>query len=67
MKLHELLQTKGNDFSEDINGHYVDMCIKYDRLDIIIKEFTVLKNRLGAWTSGGSFERYLQSSHEDEG
>jgi hypothetical protein len=57
MKLHELLQTKGADFSEDINGHYVKMCIKYDRLDIIVKDFTIFKNRLAAWTSDATFER----------
>jgi hypothetical protein len=50
-------QKKGQDFSEEINSHYVAASIKAQNFDPIIKDFLKYKNRIGAWTSANAFHR----------
>lgn len=51
------LQKNSYDFSENLNARFVEMCIKFDRLDLIVKIFTNYEYRLGAWTTPNTFER----------
>ena len=53
--LVELFQLKGQDFSEEVNSHFVAMCIRAEQPEVAVKNFAVYKNRLGSWTTPKSF------------
>ena len=52
-----LLQKKGDDFSEETNKEFVKVCLKFDRTDVLITEFSKFKLRMGAWTTPATLEK----------
>jgi len=51
----ELFQRKGQDFSEEVNSHFVAMCIRAGQPELAIKHFSKYNNRIGSWTTPKSF------------
>lgn len=51
-----LLQKKGDDFSEETNKEFVKVCLKFERTDVLITEFSKFKLRMGAWTTPATLE-----------
>lgn len=57
----ELFQTKGQDFSEEINSLFINACIRGHSPGVAVEHFAVSKHRLGAWTTNTSFNRLLEA------
>lgn len=57
----ELIQLKGQDFSEETNSLFISACLRGNDPEAVVKHFTVRKNRLSAWTSPVSLSRLLQA------
>lgn len=53
--LVNLFQKKNQDFSKVTCTEYVNAAIRADRLDIIIDEFLVFRNRISAWVTDDTF------------
>lgn len=51
----ELFQRKGQDFSEEVNSHFVAMCIRAGQPELAVKHFSKYNNRIGSWTTPKSF------------
>ncbi len=56
-----LYQKKGQDFSEEVNSHFVKACIRGGQPIAAATEFAKYGNRIGAWTTPASFERLAAS------
>jgi len=61
-KLVEVFQEKGQDFSEEVNSHFVAMCIRGEQPLVAVKQFSKYKNRIGAWTTPKSFHSLVTSA-----
>jgi hypothetical protein len=57
IKLMDFYQKRSYDFSENDSYFFISLCLKFDRLDLLIQEFTVFEKRIGAWTTAGDFEK----------
>lgn len=64
LQMVELFQIKGQDFSEEVNSHFVSMCVRGEQPHIAIKQFSKYKNRIGAWTTPKSFHNLTSSVME---
>ena len=56
-----LYQRKGQDFSEEVNSHFVNACIRGGQPIVAATEFAKYGSRIGAWTTPASFERLVAS------
>ena len=59
-----LYQRKGQDFSEEVNSHFVNACIRGGQPVVAATEFAKYGSRIGAWTTPASFERLVASLEE---
>lgn len=53
----ELYQRKGQDFSEEVNSHFIKACLKADDPMRAVPVLLKYKNRIGAWTTVTSLSR----------
>lgn len=56
-----LYQRKGQDFSEEVNSHFVKACIRGGQPTAAATEFAKYGSRIGAWTTPASFDRLATS------
>ena len=61
-KLVEAFQEKGQYFSEEVNSHFVAMCIRGEQPLVAVKQFSKYKNRIGAWTTPKSLHSLVTSA-----
>ena len=61
VKAVELYQRKGQDFSEEVNSHFIQACVRSNSPSIALEYFLKPKNRLSAWTTATSLNRLLES------
>jgi len=57
----ELYQIKGQDFSEEVNSHFISMCIRGGSPLLAVKHMSFFKNRLGARTTQTSLHRLVEA------
>jgi hypothetical protein len=53
----KVYQKKGQDFSEEVNSHYVNASIRANNFAPIVEDFLKYKHRIGAWTTPSSFHK----------
>jgi len=63
----ELYQKKGQDFSEDVNGLFVKMCVQAGSPIVAINHFKKFKNRLSAWSTQTSLHRLVEACKDMKG
>jgi uncharacterized protein YifE (UPF0438 family) len=63
-QLVQLFQTKGQDFSEEVNSHFVSMCVRAEQPQVAIEHFSKYKNRIGSWTTPKSFHNLATDTVE---
>ena len=56
-----LYQRKGQDFSEEVNSHFINACIRGGQPIVAATELAKYGSRIGAWTTPASFERLVTS------
>ena len=61
-----LYQRKGQDFSEEVNSHFISACIRGGQPVVAAAELAKYACRIGAWTTPVAFER-LAASLEAQG
>jgi hypothetical protein len=54
-------QRKGQDFSVEVNSHFIKVCIESNSPESAVAEFTKESSRIGAWTSATAFHNLTQS------
>lgn len=57
----EYFQSKGMDFSQEINSLFVKTCVRCDDPMAAAKVFLVPRNRIGAWSTVTSIHRLVES------
>lgn len=61
----DLYQRKGQDFSEEINSHYIKACIRTNTVGTAVECFGRPEHRLGAWTTVKGLVSLLESAPAD--
>jgi len=56
-----LYQRKGQDFSEEVNSHFISACIRGGQPAVAAAELAKYACRIGAWTTPAAFERLVAS------
>ncbi len=62
VKTAEIYQRKGQDFSEEVNSHFIQACVRSKSPLVALEYFLKPKNRLAAWTTATSLNRLLESA-----
>ena len=57
----ELYQKKGQDFSEEVNAHFIQACLRAGNPKVASDLFSVYANRISAWSTPKTFHMLVES------
>ena len=62
----KLFQTKGHDFSEEVNSHFITACIRGGNPQAAAELMCIPKHRIGAWSTLTSIGRLIDALDEEK-
>lgn len=57
----EIYQRKGQEFSEELNSHFIKACIRGENPHAAAEMIAIRKNRIGAWSTPTSIHRLVET------